>query len=80
MFKITYETVYDIMVKALDKIADNEIHSRWLKEYNLGLAFSSHISWIVARDYDTVLNDKDLEYLVRGVCELYIESLGTWYE
>ena len=79
MFKITYETVYDIMDKALSEIYKNPIHLKWLHEYNLGLAFSSHVSFILAKDYDTILNDKDLEFLVRGVCEFYLESLETWY-
>ena len=76
MFKITKEIVNDIMDKALHEIINNPIHFKWLFEYNLNLAFSSHVSWIVARDYDTVLDDVDFQYLLSHVCESYIKFMS----
>lgn len=80
MFKITTETVHKIMCNAVREITKNPIHYKWLLEYNLGLAFSSHVSWIVAKDYDTVLDDKEFNLLVRLVCEHYVEYMVTEYE
>lgn len=77
MFKITTETIHEVMIKAMHDIANNPIHLKWLQEYNLNLAFSSHVSWIVARDYETVLNDRDFNFLMWKVCKHYIEYMDV---
>ena len=77
MFKITYEIVQEVMTKALKEIKKNPIHFKWLLEYNLNLAFSSSVSFIVAKDYDTVLDSADFQYLLSHVCEAYINYIGV---
>lgn len=79
MFKITTESIHDVMVEALHEIADNPIHSKWLKEYNLSLAFSSHVSFIVARNYEVVLDERDFNYLMKRICEHYIDNMDVSY-
>lgn len=76
MFEITKESVHEIMIKALHEITRNPIHFKWLLEYNLALAFSSHVSFIVAREYNTVLDVADFNYLLRRVCESYIKFMS----
>ena len=73
MFKITSESIHEVMLKAVHDIHDNPIHLEWLLEYNLNLAFSSHVSFILARDYETVLNDRDFKFLMNRVCKHYID-------
>lgn len=77
MFKITKESIHKVMIKALYEICKNPIHLKWLLEYNLNLAFSSHVSFIVARDYETVLNERDFECLIDRICVEYIKFVDV---
>ena len=77
MFKITRESIHEVMIKALHEINDNPIHLKWLLEFNLSLAFSSHVSWIIARDYETVLNDRDFDFLMFRICKHYISYMDV---
>ena len=79
MFKITTETIHEVTLKALYEVTKNTIHFEWLLEYNLNLAFSSHVSWIVARDYETVLNERDFDFLMYRVCKHYIDNMDVSY-